>query len=186
MAVHVLPPPGTRREGTATGCPSTHKSRRDVLGGAGFTALAGIAAVAIARPDASLTPPPPALHPDDAELIAIGQEVVDLLEQRRPLEARWWALPTIVLPRTASLPGADKPDAVAAAMEPIDNRLEYLSDRVLELRATTHDAWIAKVRLIRHEIAISNVSGGEMEFEGMPLSERITWSLLDDLLAVQS
>ncbi len=186
MAVHVLPPPGTCREGAATGCPSTRKSRRDVLGAAGFTALAGIAAVAIAKPDAGAAAGPAALHPDDAELIAIGREVAELIERRRPLEARWWALPTIDIPRTAGLPGADEPDAVAAAMEPIDNRLDELSDRVLELRATTREAWIAKARLIRHEITISNVSGGEIEFEGMPLSERITWSLLDDLLAVRS
>ena len=187
MAGHVLSPPGICREGAATGCPSTRKSRRDVLGAAGFTALAGIAAVAIAKPDASAEAAPAALYPDDAELIAIGREAAELIERRKPLEARWWALPPMAGgARRRGTPSEREMNAVARAMEPIDARLDALTERALDLHATCRESLVAKALLVRHDMAISHAGRGQVDLDGMHSGERITWSLLDDLLAVQS
>ena len=169
------------KQGVRTMREATKKTttRRDMMGAAGFTALAGIAAVAIAKPDAQAAAAPTT---DDAELVAIGREAADLLEQRKPLEARWWALSPATGFRTKGGPDHDEMNAVSDAIQPIDERLEALSDRAMALRATTRNAWIAKARLIRHEIAINNVCSGVMDFEEMPFSERLAWSLVGDLI----
>ena len=78
MATHTLPPPGTRRGGIATGCPTAHPSRRDLISAAGFTALAGIAAVAIAKPDAEAVEVLPTAHGADARLIALHDQFMVL------------------------------------------------------------------------------------------------------------
>ncbi len=181
MAVHVLPPPSTCREGTATGCPTARPSRRDFLAAAGFTALAGISAVAIAKPDrpafASLAP-----AGDDAELVAIGREAAELIEQRKPREARWWALPRVTDPAEWKISGFSvQAHAIANAMEPIDERLEILTKRAMALRATCQEAMAAKARLIRHDIAISHMTDGKVDFETMEAHGRMAWSLFDDL-----
>ena len=62
MATHLLPHPGVN----ATGRPS----HRELPGAAGFTALAGVAAVAIAKPDVE-KPTSPAVAPPDAPLLAL-------------------------------------------------------------------------------------------------------------------
>lgn len=51
MAVLPHTPPGTRRGGTATGCPVARPSRRELMAAAGMTALAGIAGISFAKPD---------------------------------------------------------------------------------------------------------------------------------------
>ncbi len=57
-------------------------TRRGILGGgAAAAAVTGLAGAARGQP--------PSLEGADAELIAIGREAADLIEQRRPLEARW-------------------------------------------------------------------------------------------------
>ena len=43
----------------------------------------------------------------------------------------------------------------------------------MKFRAIAHDAWIAKARLIYHEIQISNVSRDGVEFEGISFSEHM-------------
>ncbi len=59
----------------------TRTTRRDLLGAAGFTALAGVAAVSIARPDAQAVEVAPVVAHPDAELIA-ECAAFDVLERR--------------------------------------------------------------------------------------------------------
>ena len=154
-------------------------TRRSLLVRAGGLVLAGVAAVAVARPDAA---PVEVLSADDAELIAIGREAAALIEQYRPLEARWWALPQ---GSGSSRKGTQEHvefHAAADAMAPIDARLNKLADRVMELRATTRETWIVKARLIRREMQTEFVTNGAIELDEMQPSGRLTWSLLDDLL----
>ena len=158
-------------------------TRRVMMGNAGMAALAAIAAVAITAPDAPAVAVLPTPRGDDAELVAIGRETAAVLDQRKPLDVRWWGLPPDASKRgTAS---NIELMAVADALEPIDNRLQQLSDRMLELRATTREAWIAKARLIRREIESCNVTEGVIDFDGMPDSERLAWSLAEDLLGAE-
>ena len=171
MATPIDTPSGTRRAVTAP-------SRRELMSAAGFTALAGIAAAAIAAPD---TAPVEALPTDDAELIAIGREAAALVEQRRPLEARWWALPK-GCGRLKGSPGHVELTAVSDAMTPLDDRLSELADQAIELRATTPDGWIAKAHLIRHEMEVEYVTDGVVELDMMQPHDRVMWSLLGDLV----
>lgn len=157
-------------------------SRRDALGAVGFTALAGVAAAAVAKPDAQVAEVLPTTHTDDAELIAIGREAANLIEQRKPLEARWWALPQDSGSRRKETPEHVELHAVGDAMEPIDARLNELADRAMELRATTPKAWIAKARLVRREMEAEFVTNGAIDVDEMQPAGRLTWSLLDDLL----
>ena len=64
-------------------------TRRNLISAAGFTAMIGIAAMSIAKPDASAVKVLPTARTDDADLVATGLETVALTEQRKPLEERW-------------------------------------------------------------------------------------------------
>ncbi|NPD68299.1 hypothetical protein HN018_19330 [Lichenicola cladoniae] len=156
-------------------------TRRDLLGaGVGtFTFLTGIAAVANAKPDTQAGEAVPTPR-DDAELIIIGREAADLIEKRRPLEARWWALPA----DTRQYDNAQRAElyAVSEAMQPIDDRLSELSDRSVVLRAFSRAAMIAKAHLIRHEMEVVHVTAGVLDPEMFDPHEAIVWSLLEDLL----
>ena len=162
-------------------------TRRSLLGAAGGTVLAGIGAITPGRPDAQAAE---VTRADDEALIVIGREAAALVERRKPLDVRWWALPPMAGVSRKGTPSDVELHLVAEAMEPIDERLEALSDRMLELRATTRDAWIAKAVLIRHEIAINNTtregSGGKLALEAMPFTERLALSLIDDLLGLSA
>ena len=147
-------------------------TRRGVLGGGvAVAAVAGIAA-----------PQAVASSPDDAELIAIGREAADLVEQRKPLEVRWWALPR-TSGRTDS-PHRTELHAISYAMEPIDTRLQELADRAMQIQATSRAGFIAKAHLARHEMKVAHVSDGELDIEEFNADERLVWGLLDDLLRV--
>lgn len=156
-------------------------TRRDLLGaGVGtFTFLTGIGAIAIAKPDAQAVEVLPAPR-DDAELIIIGREAVALIEDRRPLEARWWALPA----GTRQYDNAQREEltAVSEAVLPIDDRLSELSDRAVVLRASSREAMIAKAHLLRHEMEVVHVTAGVLDTEMFDPHEATVWSLLEDLL----
>ena len=70
MAIYLLTRPGVN----ATGRPS----RRELLGAAGFTALAGIAAVSIAKPDAQAVEVVPVAHDPDGPLMALCARFLEL------------------------------------------------------------------------------------------------------------
>ena len=80
MATHTTTPPGECRGGTAPSC-------RELLSAAGFTALAGIAAVAIAKPDAQAVEVLPIAHGADAELIALHDQFMVLQAQLDAIDA---------------------------------------------------------------------------------------------------
>ena len=73
MATHTLPSPDGRRGVTVP-------SRRDLLGAAGFTALAGIAGAAIAKSDTSAAMALPAPR-DDAAMLALCDRFLHLQKQ---------------------------------------------------------------------------------------------------------
>ena len=151
-------------------------TRRGLFHTTGCTTLAGLAA-AVVGSEARAMETMPATDQPDAELIAIGHEATDLIEQRKPLEARWWAIPKPSSGRFS--PAANlEAEAVSDALQPIDKRLEALSDRAIDLQAITHEGRAAKARLIRHEIRICNVTEGRLDLEEMAFVERMTWSLL--------
>ena len=153
-------------------------TRRDLLGAAGGSALAGIATVAVAKPD---------LPPPDAELIAIGCEAAALLDQRKPLDARWWAIPQCAGGRRAKgSPEAREVDAIAAALEPIDSRLDELQDRALLLPATTREGMAVKALLIRHELRLNYTFHGHLDLDALDPGQQLTLTLLDDLLGEPS
>ena len=154
-------------------------TRRALMGNAGVAALA---TVLITTPNAQAIEPVSVNPHPDAELIAIGREAADLIEQRKPLEVRWWALPRDSGSRRKGTPEQVELHAVGDAMEPIDARLDELADRAMELRATTREGWIAKARLIRREMQTECVTEGAIEVDEMQPSGRLTRSLLDDLL----
>lgn len=145
----------------------------------GFTTLTGIATVAIAKPDAQ--PDEVLLAPqDDAELIAMGREAAALIEKRRPLEARWWAVPADSGRRDHSQRA--ELHAVSEAMQPIDDRLFEMSDRSVVLRASSREAMIAKAHLLHHEMEVVHVTGGALDIEMFESHERLAWSMIEDLL----
>ena len=117
--------------------------------------------------------------PDDAELIAIGREADALLTERKPLQARWWALPAWTLPGSAE---HAELNAIGDAIEPIDARLEVLGDRAMTLRATSRDAMAVKAKLIRHDLSVCHVHDRAVAFEAMEPSQRLAWSLVEDLV----
>lgn len=90
MATRILPPPGTCRGGTATGCPSARPSRREMLSAAGFTVLSGIAAVSMAKPDPEAAKMLPTRTGQDAELIAIADRFMALQARVDSVDAREW------------------------------------------------------------------------------------------------
>ena len=150
-------------------------TRRALMGNAGMAALAGIAGAAIVMPD-KLSGMMPSAPSPDAELIAIGREANALLEQRRPLAARWWTMSE----RHPDL------EAVANAMEPIDERLDDLTQRARELPATTREGMGVKGRLIQHQLRlIHNDDEGAVEFVSMDPGARLAWSLAEDLLGAE-
>lgn len=173
MATRTPTPPGTRRGGTVP-------SRRDLLSAGIFTGLTGIGIAAFAKPD---TEPAKGAHRErpssDAQLIAIGREVATLLDQRKPLEAQWWALPSDTRSHTPDQ--ARTLNAVSEALQPIDDRLDELIDCAIPLRAGGLSAMSAKAMLIRYEMEISHVTEGEMDLGGLEPHERVMWSLLADL-----
>jgi hypothetical protein len=146
---------------------SSNTTRRALALGVGAFASVGLTAGAAATvADAALPSP----HPD-AELIAMGREAAPLIAEAERLAAQWFALP----------PGPN-PDLhrIAAAEEPIVNRLEELFDRALELPAITHDGLRAKAILVQHEMRTQNRVDGELVFDGA--GSEGAWALIDDLL----
>ena len=149
-------------------------TRRDLLGAGAFTALTGIAAAAIARPD-NLSGMAATITPDDAELIAIGREAAVLLDQRKPLAAQFWALP-------AGPAKGDELEAIANAMEPIDERMDVLIGRAVTLKASGREAMAAKARLIGYDIWCCHSQSGVLDPEDLGHYDRLTWSLVEDLV----
>ena len=133
MATHTLPPPGNSRGGTATGCPTSRPSRRDLLGAAGFTALAGIAAVAIATPDAAAVE-----HGADAALIALCNRFADLERQKLASYGRD--------PRGISYEQEKAIDD--RERQPIWAEQEDLVASIIDARATTLDGFRARARAL--------------------------------------
>ena len=80
MATHTTTPPGESRGGVAP-------SRRELLSAAGFTALAGIAAVAIAKPDAQAVEVLPTARSADAQLLALHDQFMVLQAQLEAINA---------------------------------------------------------------------------------------------------
>ena len=154
-------------------------SRRAVLSASATAALASIAGAAATLPSIAAAEAAQGAHPD-AELIAIGREAASLIEQRKPLEARWWALPAEHCDPDSF--HAAESDAVCAAMRPIDNRLDDLLGRALELPAATPEGMAAKAHLIRYEMRIHNSFRGDMDLSELDQHEQLVWALLHDLL----
>ena len=73
-------------------------------------------------------------------------------------------------------------NTVGDAIGLIDDRLTELSDRAVELRATTREGQIAKAHLIRHEMEMEYVTSGVLEHDTMQPHDKIVWSLLSDML----
>ena len=153
MATHTLPPPGGRRGVTVP-------SRRDLLGAGAFTALAGIAAVAIAKPDTRVGAALPAPH-QDAELIALGERFLDLERQVR------------INHRTLL---EDEP--CDAANEPLEAEQKAILGRMHGLRATTLEAHRMRAR-------VAFAFSPELKEEGGPgdyNNQQMIWLLVRDLV----
>ena len=162
MATHTLTPPGTRRGGTPTGCPTSRPSRRELLGAAGFCGLAGIAALAISKPDAQAVEVLPAAQTADARLLALCDRFLVLqaaldasyaqeLEQHDALKKQ----------------GALYKQLNALEMEgeaqrtPLQDEQVELLDQISDLTAATLPGQQARARVLMAWYALGNGCSGE-------------------------
>lgn len=115
---------------------ATHKTttRRDMMSAAGFTALAGIAAVAIAKPDAQAVEPQGA----DADLIALCDRFIELERQKL---ASYGRDPRGISP-------AEERAIDDKERQPIWREQEELVAAMVEARATTLDGFRARARAL--------------------------------------
>ena len=150
-------------------------SRRDLFGAAGFTALAGIAAVTLSMPEASAarngissgdTPNP------DAELIGFGQEAATLLPAIERDRAAFFATPKPSVPTLNML--ADR-------MADPEDRMEAMAERAMEITAVSPAGITAKARLLRYHLVNEHCLHGQYA-PGMAVEIDLALSLCEDLL----
>lgn len=159
MAADILPPLGTHRGGAATGLPS----RRAVLEASLFTALTGIAAVTIAKPDAQAVEVTATPHAD-AELLAL------CIEQERA-----WKHAEDLVTHLGDLYGAHLPDE-AYEQEGAAFRADLdLQTQIAALPAQTLAGLAAKARVLQHRL-------GYTRAPDPGASDGLVWSLTADLL----
>ena len=143
--------------------------RRDLLGAVSFTALAGIAAVTIARPDMQ-NPTSPTLQANDAELIAIGRpdaSLLDLSDQFMALQVEIDAVNARLIDTTD-----EDMDTVVSRQSRIMDEMDRLTATTLaghRARAATLEKWYSR--------------GREGEFDSVVEWDRIG-PLFRDLLGV--
>ncbi len=106
-------------------------TRRDLLGAGGFTALAGIAAVAIAKPDAQtveVLPTAPGHGGDDAKLVA-------LCSQFMALQAQLVAMGAATVPVRTD--GPEHGPGRDGVIDGLTDRQADILDKMHDLTATT-------------------------------------------------
>lgn len=155
MAVSANTSLGTRRGVTNTGCPAARPSRRDLMTAAGFSALTGIAALAIARPDAEAAEVLPAT---DAKLIALHDQFMALQARVNAVNA----------------------DTLAATDDELADLLSDQADLMEEmhpLRATTLAGQRARVRVFLdwHAMSAAKASHSHIDHDDI-------WPILRDLI----
>ena len=106
----------------------------------------------------------------DAQLGAIGTEAQRLSADYSRMLAKWWTIQ----------PGDPQLEAHAAKMDGPHGRLSELSDQVVNMRATSPEAWKAKAILIRHAMTIEHNTMGQMVFDSP--DQEVVWSLVNDLV----
>ena len=121
MATPIDTPSGTRR--------ATAPSRRDLMSAAGFTALAGIAGVAVANPDA----PEP-----DAELIALCDRFIDLELQ----------IETSFERQDVRITYEEEKAIAAVERDPLVDQQKPIFEAMMQLRATTLEGLRARARAL--------------------------------------
>ncbi len=170
MAVSPNTPPGLRRGGIVIGCPPARPSRRELLSAAGFTTLAGIAAVAIAKPDAQAVEVLPTTHGADAALIALCDRFTSL---EQAIDASYEA-------------GAGRGQTMAeedaveqAERDPLRRQQAKLLPQIVDARATTLDGFRARARAI---MTYDKEGLKRQEINSGPVPGGMAWALVRDLV----
>ena len=157
MATLTDTPSGTRRAVTAP-------SRRELMTAAGFTALAGIAAAAIATPDAVAVE-----HGADAALIALCNRFIDL---ERQLRASYDRQPQgISCQEEGAIEDRER--------KPIRAEQEDLVASIIEARATTLDGFRARARAL---VAYDQQGWADEEISHGPFPGGMNFALVRDLI----
>ena len=167
MATHTITMPGTCRAVIPSDCRPAHElrrgvlSRREFLDGAGFTALAGIAAAALASPDVTLRRRP--ARRAEPELVRLA----------RAYEARTGEL-TALIGRHGAVHGDPELSRTTAEEQValLDKRFD-LAEEMVDLVAITPAELAAKAAVVRDQLGYI----GEPDPE-----DALVWSLLGDLL----
>lgn len=115
-----------------------HTSRRDLLSAGAMTALAGVAAITLAKPDAQAAEALPAgLHPD-AELIDLCGQIVEF--------ERLWGIES---DKSSDLvPGHPARVVARADMDRLSALQNPIADRLYDLPTHTLDGFRARARAI--------------------------------------
>ena len=113
-------------------------TRRDLLSAGGFTALAGVAGIAFAKPDTQAAQVVPVAHDADAELIGLCEQVI-------ALERQWGA----EAERGAEFVPSDPRYAASdAEIDRISALAEPLIERIYDLPTHTLAGFRARARAI--------------------------------------
>lgn len=147
-------------------------SRRALLALGASTALAGVAAVAVATPVAVAVDGLPSSHPD-AVLIA---ECERFLELERRIAAAWKAVPRKEDVGFEAVAAAE--EAVEKANEPHETEQGAILERMHDLRALTLDGHRMRARVLvayAPDIEESGERGGYLD-------EQMAWLLVRDLV----
>lgn len=107
--------------------------------------------------------------PADAQLIAIGVEGRILCAEHSRLMVNWWRLKV----------GDHDINRVGDELEVPHARICELSDKAVELQATSPAAWQAKAELLRHFMLVECETDGEMVFNSC--EQELAWSLICDM-----
>ena len=135
-------------------------TRRGLLGGAAVLVVAPvIAARGAAAPD--------------TELSAIGRAAVPLIAEFDRSLAMFFALEF------------DSPDLedVAKLADAPSAALNVMVDRASELQATSWDGFVAKARLLRHEMLTEFGNQGVFDTNTADPRDMLAWTLVNDMLA---
>ena len=139
-------------------------TRRDLLSAGGFTVLAGVAAVAIAKPDAQAIETAPVVHEPDAALIAICRRISAIDDEL-----------------SATFAGRDYNDPEEVRLEAV--RAD-LMDEQGELLAETHDlhATTLEGHRARARTYLRYYEGVEQTGQiGGYMNDQMVWLLVRDL-----
>lgn len=152
----------------------TDTTRRNLLGTAGITALAGIAAAAVSIPGVVIPASASSVETldPDAELIGFGHEAATLVPAIERDRAAFFATPK---------PGVATLNMLADRMADPEDRMEAMAERAMDIAAVSPAGIAAKARLLRYHLVNEHCLHGQFT-PGISVEIDLALSLCDDLL----